>query len=136
MGAFMAREGLVPDLVLCSTAVRATETWTLVEKELGGGAEVRFTDDLYHATPGSVLALLNSLPDSYETVLLVGHNPTFEDLALELAGNGKEKALAQLDRKYPTAALAVIRFNLDAWSEVGPGQGFLQDLVRPKSLGD
>jgi phosphohistidine phosphatase len=134
MGAFMVREGYIPDLVLCSTAVRATQTWELVQDQLENRPEVHFREDLYHGTPASVLELLRNVPDGFGTVLLVGHNPTWEDLALDLVLDGREAAMGQLHRKYPTGALAVIVFDGESWSEVSPGQGFLRDFVRPKAL--
>ena len=106
----MAREGLIPDRVLCSSATRASETWHLVEREIGGGMEVEIRGDLYHASSSSLLSLIQDLSDEEVSVLLVGHNPTFESLAILLAGSGEVDALSELRHKYPTGALAVLDF--------------------------
>jgi phosphohistidine phosphatase len=134
MGAYMARNGLVPDRVLCSAATRAVETWELVSPYLGDAVVVETREDLYHASPEGVIALLGTLPNSEESVLVVGHNPTFEELALALAGDGEEKALSALRRKYPTGALAVLEFSLGSWVGLQTGAGYLSRFVRPKDL--
>jgi phosphohistidine phosphatase len=130
----MARKGLIPNRVLCSTARRAVETWNLVSEYMEGPIQVEIRDDLYHASPGSLLAILQELPDTENTVLLVGHNPTFEDLALALVGAGREESLAELDRKYSTGALAVFDFSFDSWSDIREGTGYLREFIRPRAL--
>ena len=130
----MAREGLIPDRVLCSSATRATQTWQLVEKELGSKVPVEYTGDLYHASSSSLLSLIRDLSDSDDTILLVGHNPTFESLASVLVGSGEGDALRELQLKYPTGALAIVDFPTDRWGEVRPGTGLLRDFIKPRSL--
>ena len=132
----MARAGLIPHRVLCSTARRATQTWDLVSEQLTHSIPVEIREDLYHASPGSLLKLLQELPETVETALLVGHNPTFEDLALSLVETGDEEALAQLERKYPTGALCVIDFPVKAWPDIAPATGHLRQFVRPRTLKD
>lgn len=134
MGAYMARSGLVPDHVLCSAARRAVDTWSLVAPFLGDNVVVETREDLYHASPEGIMAILGTLPASEESVLVVGHNPTFEELALALAGDGEEKALAALRRKYPTGALAVLEFSRGIWAGIHSGAGYLRRFVRPKDL--
>jgi len=130
----MARTDLIPDQVLCSSARRARETWDLVSEHLGDTIPMEIRDDLYHASPGSVLTILQDLSPSLDTILLVGHNPTFEDLALALAGQGPADLLAELRQKYPTGSLAVIDFHVDDWNQVGPDGGYLRDFIRPRTL--
>jgi len=96
--------------------------------------QVEVREDIYHASPGSLLSILQDLPDSEEAVLLVGHNPTFEDLAFALAGNGREESLEELGRKYPTGGLAILDFPVASWSEVREGEGFLRDFILPRAL--
>lgn len=130
----MDRHDLIPDRVLCSFARRAKETWDLVSEELELPPEVEVREDLYHSTPGTLLAILQSLPSELGSVLLVGHNPTFEDLAISLSGQGSEEAMSEMRRKYPTGALAVIDFPVESWTEVAYGAGSLREFVRPRDL--
>lgn len=134
LGTYMAQHGLVPDRVLCSAARRAVETWQAVSEALGDQVEVQVREDLYHATPGSLLDAVRHLSPEVQSVLLIGHNPTFEDLALALAGSGEEEALEELDRKYPTGAMAILDFPVEDWNEVREGTGWLRAFVRPKDL--
>ncbi len=133
MGKAMAKAGLRPDVVLCSGARRAVETWEAVAPNLDC-EQVQVDDTLYLATADAMLAWLNQLPDSVESVLLVGHNPGFEELARRLAGDGRKKALKRLRRKYPTGALAVLTFEADNWAGLQDGAGRLDHFIRPKDL--
>ena len=110
------------------------ETWDLVSEYMDASIQVEIRADLYHASPGSLLVILQELPARENAVLLVGHNPTFEELALALAGTGRQESLAELDRKYPTGALAVFDFSVDNWSDVREGRGHLREFVRPRTL--
>jgi phosphohistidine phosphatase len=134
MGRFMGREGLIPQRVLCSGAVRAEETWELLSEGLGRNVPTEIRDDIYHASPASLLDLIHSLPDREDSVLLIGHNPTFENLARQLAGSGDPGALRDLAAKYPTAALAVLDFRIGRWRDLEGGEGDLRTFVRPKAL--
>jgi phosphohistidine phosphatase len=74
------------DLVVCSTAQRARETWELVARELDPVPEVRLEDRVYDASERRLLQVIRELPDSASTVLFVGHNPGLEDLISVLTG--------------------------------------------------
>ncbi|MFC1660223.1 histidine phosphatase family protein [Gemmatimonadota bacterium] len=134
VGRHMAQSELVPSRVLCSAARRARETWELVAEALGEEIPVEFREDLYHASPGSVLSLLHRLADDVDSVLLVGHNPTFEELADLLTGAAEEEARANMSRKFPTGALAIVDFPVRRWKEVLAEGGYLRGFVRPKDL--
>ena len=134
VGAYMEQEGLIPDLVLCSTARRARETWALLSTMLSTEPEVIETDLLYGAGPGRMLEEVRLNGQSADAVMIVAHNPGMEDLATALSGSGPAELLDRLHRKYPTAALAVIEFDVPTWSDVAPGTGHLAHFVRPRDL--
>ena len=131
MGAFMEREGLVPELVLCSTARRARQTLELAQAEWKSPPEIRFEDGLYGAGPGEMMPFLQALPASCGQAMLIGHNPGMHALAVSLSGDGD--AMDALEIKYPTAALAVIEFE-GGWGGVAPGAGILWRFVVPGEL--
>ena len=134
IGRYLAEEALIPDRVLCSAARRAVETWELVADSLGGKPLVEILREIYHASLHDLLDLIHHLPDNEATVLLVGHNPTFESLALDLTGSGNEEAFRTMEIKYPTAGLAILEFPAGKWEEVGRARGVLRDFIRPKDL--
>jgi phosphohistidine phosphatase len=135
MGRYMGDNGLLPDLALCSPARRTKQTCELAMKELATIPEVRFEQDIYSFSDGSaLLKCLRRNGGAAQTVLLVGHNPAIAGLALKLAGMGDDRLHAQISEKYPTAALAVITFEIDDWAALAEGAGTLLRFVRPRDL--
>ncbi|MCE2509710.1 MAG: histidine phosphatase family protein [Alphaproteobacteria bacterium] len=139
MGAFLRASGLVPELVLCSAAARAVETWTLARVALAGaGADsipAKQLRSLYLASPSRILDVLHRTPDAVGCVLVIGHNPGIARLALRLPGaDAKPKALRRLKGKYPTAGLTELCFESKRWGDVVPGVGRLVRFVAPKDL--
>ncbi len=138
MGAFMARHGLAPELILCSTAVRARQTLNLVLPHLKGAPELVYEDALYLASSATMLKCLHKVgPEVRPKVrhaMIVGHDPGMHTLAVELAGSGRPDDLQRLSEKFPTAGLAVLAFAVDAWPEVHWGCGRLALFTAPKRL--
>ncbi len=126
--------GVAPDLVLCSSAVRATQTLDGVRDGLPPEARVEIEVGLYAAGAGSLLARLQRLPEEVGSVMLVGHNPGFEDLAAELSGGGDPDARAALEAKYPTGGVATLAFE-GVWPELRPEGATLEAFVVPRRLG-
>jgi phosphohistidine phosphatase len=140
MGEMLARLGLRPDLILCSGAERTRETLALVLPELGPQSPpVVYDDKLYMALPDGLLTGLHKIKPDHEgktprCVMMVGHNPGFEELALLLVADGPADELAQLSDKFPTAAAAVIAFDAESWQDIEPGTGRLNYFLTPKRL--
>jgi phosphohistidine phosphatase len=133
MGAYMVREGLVPELVLCSTALRARQTLDIVSAEWESKPEIRYEEGLYHAGPAQMLQYLQALTQSCQHAMIIGHNPGMYSLAANLSGDGEADALDALGTNFPTAALAVIKIERE-WPLVGPDTGYLQRFVVPRQL--
>ena len=95
VGAALAADDLVPDLVLCSSSVRTRQTWELVRGALGADPEVRFLDDLYYAGSSALVELVRAVPDDVRTVLVVGHEPTMSQAAVLLAGPDSDPTTAR-----------------------------------------
>src|SRR5262249_34469070 len=84
MGKAMAKHGLDPDLVLCSTARRTRDTLALVLPELKTEPKVIYEDGLYHGTSAEMLGILHGVGAGVGRVLLVGHNPELQEFGLDL----------------------------------------------------
>lgn len=111
-GDWLRAHAPVVDAVLCSTATRTRQTLARTEID----APVQFVDQLYDATPGSVLAEINKAEEHVETLLVVGHEPVMSALALGLAGPASDKdAVHTIEHKYPTSSVAVLRLETP-WS--------------------
>jgi phosphohistidine phosphatase len=136
MGRRIAAEGFQVDAVFCSTARRARETLALLGRRLSKIPTV-FTDTLYMVSEQDLFDFIKRAPETAQSILVVGHNPTTQDAALALvarAAPGQRQALANLKEKYPTAALTTIRFNAPRWRSVAPGTGTLLGFLRPRDL--
>jgi phosphohistidine phosphatase len=127
----LASQQIAPTLVLCSSAARTRETLERVRASLGEQVEVRIEDDIYTATAGDLLELLHRAAPGAESVMVIGHNPALQELALTLAGGGPE--LERLSEKFPTAALATLTF-AGGWEELVGGAAELIAFVTPKEL--
>jgi phosphohistidine phosphatase len=132
MAGHLEAEEIRPDLVLCSPARRTRETLERVKGAFGDRVEARLDETLYGASEPELLAHLKALPQEVGSVMLIGHNPGLEELALSLASDGE--GLARLREKYPTAALATIDLRAERWGAIERGSGELVGYVRPKDL--
>lgn len=131
MAAYMRDHAVEPALVLCSSATRARQTLDGVAPGLGGSPEVRIESGLYEASAAGLLSRLQRLGEDVPSVMLIGHNPSMERLALDLATSGPE--LAALAEKYPTGALATLEFE-GTWGALEPDAARLVGFVRPRDL--
>jgi phosphohistidine phosphatase len=137
VGRYMASNALVPQLVLCSPVRRARETWDLVAGELTTIPEILIAAEIYDFGDGKALMeCLRHKAGAAQSVLLVGHNPSIGGLAQNLIGTGSGKLRERLEKKYPTAALAVISFDFDNWGSLATGSGTLLRFVRPANIID
>ena len=127
----LSEKGISPELVLCSTARRARETLDRIQPALGSPA-VLVERDLYAAPAPALLGRLRNVPDAVESVMLIGHNPGLQDLALDLAR--PSPTARELATKYPTAALATLGFGASSWQELDHETAELVALVRPRDL--
>lgn len=134
VGAYLARRGMVPGLVLCSSAKRATETLDLVSAGWLPKPTVRKLKSLYLAMPREMLRRVQAVESEPDCVMLVGHNPGIADLANWLCGEGNASKRANLGRKFPTGATAVLEFDVDDWRDVDAETGRLVDFSTPKQI--
>jgi phosphohistidine phosphatase len=131
MGEHLRREGIAPELVLCSSSERTRQTLTLIAPGLGESADAQVKPELYAASAADLLEALHEVPAEVESVMVIGHNPAIQDLALSLAGDGPE--VARVRSKFPTAALATLEFRA-SWRELARASAELVSYVKPKGL--
>ena len=145
MGRWLREAGFLPGQVLCSTARRARETWQFAQAGLAASPPVTFDVRIYEAAATDLLVLIRQAAPATGTLLLIGHNPAIEDLALLLAAPSDAAALPEaggagpgdVDRmrsKFPTAAIAVLE-SAGSWHDLAPGQARLTAFVTPRDMG-
>lgn len=136
MGSRLAAESFEVGAIFCSTATRARETYQLLSKPLPR-IPVTFLDELYMVSANELLAFIRGASNSHESIMLIGHNPATQDLALSLiarAGRGAKESLGAIKEKYSTGGLCTIAFEISQWRHVAPGKGTLVRYLRPKDL--
>ncbi|AVH60142.1 MULTISPECIES: SixA phosphatase family protein [Streptomyces] len=131
-GRALAASDCLPDLALCSTALRARETWELAAEQWGTPPPVRVDRRLYAADVPELLEVLREVPDQVGTLLLIGHNPGLAALVLELAGDGLDDTLDRVRTKFPTSAVAVLAWHGGGWPELVGGTALLTDVIVPR----
>ena len=131
IGRHLREQGVDPELVLCSTARRARETLEGLEPSLGRGA--------IRVEPGCTARVLPSSSHastrfraSVRSVMVIGHNPALEQLALLLARRGS--TVQELETKFPTGALATLACRGPGWAALDHGTADLIEFIRPRDL--
>lgn len=135
ISALLHSEGLKPDLILCSTALRTRQTaaaliatWPTLT--------IQYEDGLYLTSIAGAMEFLRRI-ESARTVLLIGHNPMIEHMLHTLVDRSLENDVVGLQdaaAKYPTGALSELALKIDAWSELDAGCGRLVRFVKPRTL--
>jgi len=135
MGLWLEGRGIVPDLVLCSPAVRTRQTWEAAATAFEPAPEVLYEDSLYAASAEEVLEVVRNVDGEVQTLLVVGHNPSLENLALMLAASAEPEVADRFEKKFPTAAVAILDFEDMPWAAIDEKQAWLTAFETPKHLG-
>jgi phosphohistidine phosphatase len=133
IGCFMARHGLIPELALVSPAARTQETWTLVAAKFAKAPKMVTVDRIYNASSENLVGLIGETRTAH-TLLVIGHNPSLQDIAMQLIATGDAAARKQLSEKLPTSGLVVIDLPFDDWSLIHPHAGRLERFVSPRLM--
>lgn len=126
IGSLIKEKELVPQTILCSTAVRAAETSRMVQEKSGFTGEAIFLDSYYLAEPNAYLEVLQTLPDEIERAMVIGHNPGLEGLLQILSGQ-----IVPLS----TGAVAHLVLPINHWNELNlDSEGELVETFSPHDL--
>lgn len=133
VGREMKAQGLAFDRVLASPARRVIETLEEVAAAYGP-IQPEFDQRLYLASTATLLEIIRAIPDEVGQLLLVGHNPGLEELALCLARRDEAGLRGKVEVKYPTGTVAEIELRIERWTEVKEGAGKIVRFIRPRDL--
>lgn len=126
MGSLLREQALCPDLVLSSSALRATESADLLVQAGGFTCPVQQKPELYLAPPSTYIEVLCRLPAAVRVALAIGHNPGLEELVARLSG---------MRERLPTGSIAQFVLRLATWAELAHlPQAELIRVWRPKEL--
>ena len=125
IGQLLSSRGVTLDLILSSPAVRARETIEIVMHAAGLQTELRFDQRIYEAGPVQLLEIISQIEDDRHPVMMVGHNPSLEELLQALTGQAEHLS---------AGALAKIIFPTASWREIQEKKGVLDWVIQPKEL--
>jgi len=129
IAAALKAKGVLPDLIVSSTAKRAKETALLLAHELDYPEDkIVFSETIYHAYDVSLLEELYGIDDAVESVMVVGHNPTLTDVVNIFA--------KEMIDNLPTSAVAAIHFKTKHWEQIDTCRYKLDYILTPKMLRD
>ena len=134
MGALILKRGWVPDRIICSTAARTKQTLELARADWPTEPPIDTTmlATLYLASPLRLFEIVREQPDEAQRLLVIGHNPGLHGFLTRLAGHGDKADLANLNVKFPTAALAAVALEIESWQELEWNAGRLLVYEYPK----
>lgn len=136
LAAWFKAQKLRPALILCSPAKRTRETLELLQAAWSKPPEIHYQERLYLAEADDLLVWLHELSDAIPSVLVIGHNPGLQELALRLLPDSAAEASARIAGKFPTGALLRLSTRAKSWSGFGPGTAKLVEYVIPAELED
>ena len=136
MGKFLVENQIQPDQIFCSSAARTRETLQRMVDHFDPRPDISYEDELYLASPNTMLAVAKSAAIEKDHVLLLGHNPGTEMLAIALsnAETSAPESLSRIFKKFPTAGLAHFSFDVEDWHSIKERKGKLLLFETPKSI--
>lgn len=131
----LKNESFFPDKIICSSATRTRQTLDAVMNAFSHEPEIVFTERLYSSGLAEYIEIINANSESNaKSIMIIGHNPMCGSLAISLPGSGEAPELEKIAYKYPTAALTIIDFDTNNWSEVSKGKGILLKSIFPSEI--
>ncbi len=135
MARVMREQAYVPDLIWCSTSARTRQSLLIWQADFGVQTIPSQMDhSIYHASAHALRARIRQAPDDVGSLMIIGHNPGLETLALQLCAQLDSVDARRMRQKFPTAALAFIKFSITSWSELEAGTGALESFLCPRDF--
>ncbi|HZD25589.1 MAG TPA: histidine phosphatase family protein [Alphaproteobacteria bacterium] len=134
LGDWLRLQAPLPELALCSPALRAQQTFALVAGRLPERPAADIEEAIYQGDEAGLFSRLRGIEDDIACCLVVGHNPLLHRFALALSGGGNDAALSRLMRELPPGGLVELTFDVDDWAAIGPRRGRLRAFVTPDEL--
>ncbi|GAB3271270.1 histidine phosphatase family protein [Sinomonas notoginsengisoli] len=133
-GKWLVRNGVIPDFILTSTALRTRQTTTWVCDVLGEKAPTpKLESGLYAASAARMLAVVNHVPETVRSLMIVAHMPGVQDLALRLASRDSDQdAYMDAASHFPTTGLAVFETETP-WAELDGQDARLVRFAAPRA---
>jgi len=135
MARHIIQHGIQWQRVVASPAVRSAQTIELGISEAKLEVPVEWDRRIYLASSATLADVLRETPDRIDRIMMVGHNPSLEDLIFDLVpDDGSSPLRAVVEEKFPTATYAVMELNIDHWADLEDGCAKLVYIMRPRDL--
>ncbi len=131
VGKYLQQSGAKPELALSSSAVRALETFEHVAQAFPDEIACDPVRSLYVTTAGGMLQAIHAVSPEVSQLVVVGHVPAIQELAIALCGRGSPQHRSAMASGFPAGALATLEFNTDEWTGVGLRAGEIKDFITP-----
>ncbi|MFK5979249.1 MAG: histidine phosphatase family protein [Rhizobiaceae bacterium] len=129
----MLKRNFNPEHVYCSPAKRTRMTLAGLFSDTASMPAVTFSEFLYSGGAQDYLEAIIAHKKT-ESLMIIGHNPSVQILAHQLAKGGETVLLDELAVKYPTGTLSIIDFDIEEWGSLTIGSGHLVDFIKPRDL--
>jgi phosphohistidine phosphatase len=128
MGRYLLSLGLVPDLIVSSSALRAKRTVELLSDAAGiDSGQIRWDRSLYDNGADAYIDAVRRSPQDVETVMVAGHNPTVEEVIARLSSG-------TIDRRVTTANIACFKSSAEQWGDISEKNAIFKWLIGPKEI--
>jgi len=127
MGKELLRRNKVPGLIISSPAKRAKTTARMVADSCGYTGDIDLDDAFYFGTIDEILKKIKKKGKQYKSLMVVGHNPTWETLVYSLSKSGTGIQM-------PTATIVSIIFDIQNWDDLTAKSGEIEFVIIPKEL--
>ncbi|WP_345986800.1 histidine phosphatase family protein [Sulfurimonas sp. HSL-1656] len=126
IGSYLLLRGIVPDLILSSSALRAQESADRLAKKVGFDGPLLYLSELYLTPPETILETVMLQEDDADTIFVIGHNPQLTAFANMLT----EEHVS----KIPSMGVVAMRFEIDDWQGLETQKGDIDFFIFPKQF--
>lgn len=127
MAGFLKEKGVKPEIMISSPAARALNTASIFFRVLEMEPDELIVDErLYHASPGEIMEIITGVPDTFQSIMIFGHNPSFTQLA--------NVFLTEHIYNIPTAGVVFLDFAMNKWQEISKTKPVDHFFEYPKKL--
>jgi len=126
IGSYLTLQGISPDLILSSCALRAQETAVELSKRVSFRGEKHFLQELYYAPCDEIISILKAQDSTCDSVFVIGHNPQLNELTNRLS--------SEVIKKIPSMGVVALSFNIEEWSDLQESDGSLEFFIYPKQF--
>jgi phosphohistidine phosphatase len=135
LSTYLKQNPIHPDRVLCSPSLRTSQTYGILSKTVPTLPTPTLLDNLYLASAGDLLQLINEQEETSSTLMIIGHNPGLAHIILQLVRHADPKTLETLQHSFPTCGFVILDFpDITQWNDITPDSATLTTYIHAKTL--